>query len=60
MYEVRHKTITNGDESYINSPKWPKNKKAAINPKNDDDNCFQYTIPTALNHEQIGRDPQRM
>lgn len=30
------------------------------NPKNDYDyKCFQYTITVALNHEQVGRDPQR-
>ena len=27
--------------SYIDSPKWLKNKKATINPKNNDDKCFQ-------------------
>ena len=26
--------------SYVDSPKWLKNKKATINPKNDDDKCF--------------------
>ena len=25
--------------SYIDSPKWLKNKKATINPKNNEDNC---------------------
>ena len=34
--------------------------KKTINSKNDDDNCFQYAITVALNHEQIKRDPQRM
>ena len=28
--------------SYIDSPEWLENKKATINPKNNDDNCFQY------------------
>ena len=27
--------------SYIDSPKWLKDKKSNINPKNNDDNCFQ-------------------
>ena len=26
----------------------------------NDDNCFQYGIPVALNHKDIGRDPQRI
>ena len=38
---------------YIDSPEWLKNKKAAINPKNNDDNCFQYTLTVALNHQNI-------
>ena len=28
--------------SYIDSPKWLKNKKSTINPKNNDLKCFQY------------------
>ena len=26
--------------SYVDSPIWLKNKKATINPKNNDNNCF--------------------
>ena len=40
-------------KSYIDSPKWLKNKKATINPKNNDDKCFQYALTVALNNEQI-------
>ena len=36
-----------------------KNKKATINPKNNDEKCFQYAITVALNLEQIKKDPQR-
>ena len=39
--------------SYIDSPKWLKNKKATINPENTDDKCFQYALTVALNYEQI-------
>ena len=28
--------------------------------KNDDGNCFQYTLTVALNHESIVKDPQRI
>ena len=28
--------------TYIDSPKWLKDKKSTINPKNNDDKCFQY------------------
>ena len=37
-----------------------KQKKTAINPKNKEDNCFQYAITVALNHEQIKRHLQRI
>ena len=39
--------------SYIDSPKWLKNKKATVTPKNNDDKCFQYALTVALNYEQI-------
>ena len=48
----RNKSRIKG-ESYIDSPKWLKNKKATINPKNNDDKCFQYEITFKLNYKQI-------
>ena len=33
--------------SYIDSPEWFKNRKAIINPKNNDDHCFQYALTVA-------------
>ena len=33
--------------SCIDSPEWLKNKKATINPKNNDGNCFQYALTVA-------------
>ena len=35
-----------------------KNKKATINPKNNDEKCFQYALTVALNYEQIKKDAQ--
>ena len=35
-----HQISLNRDVSYIDSPKWLKNKKAAINPKNSSLKCF--------------------
>ena len=46
--------------SYINSPKLLKNKIAAINPENNDDNCLQYALMVALNHQNIKNNPQRI
>ena len=34
--------------SHIDSPEWLKNKKATINPKINDGNCFQYALIIAL------------
>ena len=46
--------------SYIDSPEWLKNKRAIINLKNNDDNCFQYALTVALNHKQIKTHPERI
>ena len=53
LYHSLHKTSLRRGKSYIKSPEWLKNKRAAINPKNYDDNCFQYAITVALNHQNI-------
>ena len=44
--------------SYIDSPKWLKDKKSTINPKNNDDKCFQYAVTLALHLDRIKKDPQ--
>ena len=48
-----NKIILSRGGSYIDSPEWRKNKKTAINPKNNDDNCFQYALTVALNYQNI-------
>ena len=58
LYYKLHKTSLNRGGSYIDSPKWLKNKTATINPKNNDDKCFQYAIIAALNYQIIKKDPQ--
>ena len=60
LYYQLHKISLNRCGSYIDSPKWLQNKKAAINPKNNDNKCFQYDITSALNHQQIKKDPRRI
>ena len=42
-------TSLNRGGLYKDSPKWLKNQKATINPRNNHDKCFQYTITVALN-----------
>ena len=60
---------SNGDEirslsvlEYLRiSPKWLNNKKSTINPQNtDDNNCFQYSIAAALNHQKITNHSERI
>ena len=58
-YNLNKVSLSRGG-SYMDSPKWLKNKKATINPKNNDDMCFQYTLTVALNYEQIKDHPERI
>ena len=60
LYYKLHKISLNRGGSYLDYPKWLQNKKAAINPKNSDNKCFQYAITSALNHQQIKKDPRRI
>ena len=60
LYYDFNKTSINRGGSYIDSPKWLKDKKSTINPKNNDDKCFQYTVTLALNLDKIKKDPQRV
>ena len=53
LYYDLNKISLNRSVSYIDSPEWLKNKKTTINPKNNDDKCFQYALTAALNDEQI-------
>ena len=49
-YNLQKISLNRKGSSYIDSPKWLKNKKATINPKNNDNNCFQYNLTAALNY----------
>ena len=53
LYYNLNKISLSRSGSYIDSPKWLKNKKATINPKENDDKCFQYVVVVALYHKQI-------
>ena len=46
--------------SYIDSPKWLKDKKSTINPKNNDHKCFQYATTLALNFDNINNHPEKI
>ena len=59
LYKL-HKITLNRGGSYIDSPKWLRNKKATVNPKNKDDKCFQYALIVALNYQNIKNNPERI
>ena len=58
-YDFNEISLNRGG-SYIDSPKWLKDKESTINPKNNDDKCFRYAVTLALNLDKIKRDPQRI
>ena len=60
LYYDFNKISINRGESYIDSPKWLKDKKSTINPKNNDYKCFQYAVTLALNLDKINKHPQRI
>ena len=58
-YDFNRITISKG-RSYIESPKWLKDKKCTINIKNSDNMCFKYAATLALNLNKINKNPQRI
>ena len=60
LYYDFNKISLNRSGSYIDSPKWLKDKKSTINPKINDNKCFQYAVTLALNLDRIKKDPQRI
>ena len=60
LYYNLNKISLSRGRSYIDSPEWLKNKKTTLNPKNNDDKCFQYALTVALNYEQIKNLPERI
>ena len=57
-YDFNRVSISKGG-SYIDSPKWLKDKKSTVNQKNNDNKCFQYGT-LALNFNKIDKTPQRI
>ena len=61
LYYDLSKTSLNRGGSHMESQKWISAKKATINPKNKkDDQCFQYALTVALNHQKIKDNPERI
>ena len=59
FYDFNRVSISKGG-SYIESPKWLKDKKCTVNQKNNDNKCFQYATTLALNFNKINKHPQRI
>ena len=59
FYDLNRITISKSG-SYIESPKWLKDKKCTINQKNYDNKCFQYATTLALNFNNIDKHHQRI
>ena len=47
LYYKLHKISLNRRGSYLDSLQWLRNKKATINPTNNDDKCFQHALTVA-------------
>ena len=60
LYYHLQRIILKRGRSYVDSPKWLKNKKATINPPKHDNKCFQYTLTFALNYQNIKSHPERV
>ena len=51
--------LTRGS-SYLPLPDWLAHKKAIINPKNSDLECFKWAVIAATRWEEIGNNPERI
>ena len=60
LYYDFYKIRINRGGSYIDSPKWLKDKKSTINSINNDYKCVQYAATLALNLDKIRKNPQRI
>ena len=60
LYYDFNKTSIYRSGSYIDSPKWLKDKKSTITPKNNGHKCFQYAVTLALNLDNINNHPEKI
>ena len=51
--EIQEETINN--LTFIKSPEWLALKRSVLNPLNNDNKCFQYSVILSLYNEQIGK-----
>ena len=60
LYYDFNKTSIYRGGTYIDSPKWLRDKRSTKNPKNKDTKCFQYTVTLALNLDNIDNHLERI
>ena len=60
MYYKCHKVNFKRDGSYIDSPYWIQKKKTTIDPKNEDDKCFQYAVTVTINYGEFKWNAERV
>ena len=60
LYCSLYKTTLKKGGLYTKSPKWLRNKGATINPKIEDTKCLRDAPTTALNHEKIKHNSERI
>ena len=46
--------------TFTKTPEWLRLKRSVLNPNNNDNKCFQYSIILSLHHQQIGRNYSRI
>ena len=60
LYYDSNKISLSKGGSCIYSPKWLKDKKSTINPRNDDYTFFQYAVTLALDFDEVNKNSQRI
>ena len=55
-----HQLVLTRGSSHIELPQWIASKKAVINPKNEDEECFKWAVVAALHCEEISVNPERI
>ena len=53
-----HRLALTRGTSYMKLPEWIARKNAVINSKNEDGECFKWTVIAALHNEEIKKDHQ--
>ena len=60
LYINFHRLVLTRGSSYTELPEGIKSKKAVINPQNNDEECFKWTVIESLHYEDIKHNPERI